>query len=361
MNLKLGGGISDAVYSSVKSFASKGTLLPRSGLETLAEAKNLDDLSVRLKGTVYSDDISQVQRPYSAEKFEIAFRRYLAATHCALMNHTIQPDFLRAYYLKHIAWDLKMILKGKALLMGYDEIVQHMNLYAEELVGRRDVVVKALTAKSLDEAAALLKDGEFGDDIKSAVEFYKGKGEIQLIDTYIDRAYLRSVVSSFNRLNRAYRRSSSDASKVRDMVAVDVDSYNATSLLRAKTWALSRSQARELIVKPTFDISEEDLEGLMSVGSVDEGVKCLAATPYRRIIPAGISDEEIIPRLEAEFELMGYNLARRTFVRQVFGLGVVLGIVKLRELEVRNLSAISFGVEQNIGFNNTMSKLIVMD
>ena len=42
-----------------------------------------------------------------------------------------------------------MILKGKALGKSYEKLLPKINLRAEELVGRRDLVVKALVAQDL--------------------------------------------------------------------------------------------------------------------------------------------------------------------------------------------------------------------
>ncbi|MEM4298638.1 MAG: V-type ATPase subunit [Nitrososphaerota archaeon] len=355
------GRVADVIYSTVKSFASKGTIIPRSGLETLAESRDLEDLATRLKGTVYSEAVARASRPYSAEKFERAFREYLAKMHYSLIQVSPNPELLISYYLRHIVWNLKAVLKGRALNMSFEEVLRHVNLYAEELMGRRDLIVKAVSAKSLDEASNLLKKSEFGEDVNSAVNLYKSKGDIQIFDTFIDRAFYRSVLSSYDRLKkRRVRRGPSEAPKVRAMVAIDVDSYNVLSILRAKLWGLTISETRNLLVEPSFNLTSKTLERMIATESIDEAAKYLTATPYRRALPVGASGEELIARLESGFELMGYEEALKTFTWQVYGLGVVLGILKLRELEVRNLSAIAFGVEQGIGFHQIMSKLTVL-
>ena len=353
--------MADFVYSTVKSFASKGTLLPRAGLETLAESKDLEDLATRLKGTIYSDAVSRASRPYSAEKLEMAFREYLATMHHALIQVTPNPDLLVSYYMKHIAWDLKTVLKGKALGMGFEEILKHLNLRAEELIGRRDIVVKAVAAKDLDEASNLLKGSEFGEEVEAAVGLYKSKRDVQILDTYIDRALYRSITSSYHRLRkRRVRGASSEVLKAKEIVAIDVDSYNVLSILRAKLWDLTPSEARGLLVGPSFNLTNKLLERMITAESISEAARYLSTTPYRKALPVGVPDEELMARLESNLELMGYEEAWKTFTWQVYGLGVVLGVLKLRELEIRNLSAIAFGVEQDLGFHQIMSKLTIL-
>ena len=61
-----------------------------------------------------------------------------------------------------------MILKGKALGKSYEELLPKINLRAEELVGRRDLVVKALVAQDLDEAVSVLSGSEFFEQASKA-------------------------------------------------------------------------------------------------------------------------------------------------------------------------------------------------
>ena len=73
-----------------------------------------------------------------------------------LQRHQVTLEVLDAYYMKFIVSNLKLILKGKVLGKSQEEIETHVNLHAEELIKQRDIVVKALVAKDLEEAVANL-------------------------------------------------------------------------------------------------------------------------------------------------------------------------------------------------------------
>ena len=85
-----------------------------------------------------------------------------------MVHITGGAGILNAYFIKYITWNLKIVLKGKALGKSYEELLPKVNLRAEELVARRDILVKALVAKNLEEAIAAISGSEFGEDAAKA-------------------------------------------------------------------------------------------------------------------------------------------------------------------------------------------------
>ena len=70
-----------------------------------------------------------------------------------------------AYFHKFLITNLKLILKGKILGKSQEDIESYFNFHAEELINQRDVVVKALVAKDLEEAVSSLSSSPFSADI----------------------------------------------------------------------------------------------------------------------------------------------------------------------------------------------------
>jgi V/A-type H+-transporting ATPase subunit C len=150
------------IFGTVLSHGMKGRMLSKNELQTLAESRDIEELVTRMKNTVYVDALSKLTKPFSAEKIEGALRENLVNSHVKMVSIAGGSGVLNAYFIKYITWNLKLILKGKALGKTYEELLPKINLRAEELVGRRDIVVKALVAKSLEEAVAALAGSEFG-------------------------------------------------------------------------------------------------------------------------------------------------------------------------------------------------------
>ena len=353
---------SDQVYSVVKSYAAKGTLLQKQALEGLAESKDLDDLATRLRATTYGDVILRVEKPYTTTKLEMAFQDHLASIHNSLTKVASAPGLIEAYYLKYITSNLKTVLKGKALGKGYEELSRNVNLYPEQLIGRRDMVIRALSAGELPEVVNILRDSEFGDEIDDGLKAFRETGRPQAFDVYLDKTLYTMIVNEFFKLkeSRLLGLAGSDFEKVKPLVAVDIDSYNVLAVLRAKLWDLEPSSIRDLIIEPTFEVSHDVLKKMVETESVVDAMQSLTTTRYRQALPSGELTAASLGLIEEGFNSIAYKRASAPFLWDDFSLSLVLGIIKMKELEARNLSAIAFGVNAKIGFQAITSKLIVV-
>ena len=334
------------VYASVKSYSKRGKLLKKEDFQTLAESRDLDELMIRIKNTVYADAVAEVEKPYTSQNNESALRSHLADIHYGI-SKTAGGGILDAYYLKFIISNLKQILKGKVLGKSQEEIETHINLHAEELIKQRDIVIKALVAKDLEETVANLNQTEFGEDIAKAAALYADKKSLQIFDTYFDKILM-------SRLVKALKSGDIDASK---LVSMDIDFYNILSVIRGKFWGLDEQQIQDLIIIQS-PAAKELLLRMMSVGTIRDAFNELSNTKYRDLIPQSENELDSIAEFERSFELAIYQSSLNSFTK-MFSLATTVGITKLTAFEVRNLAAIGYAVEQKIPTETTMSKLIL--
>jgi len=328
-------------------------MLTKSELHTLAEARDMDELVTRMKNTIYLEAFAKLSKPYTAEKIEGALKEYLVNAHAKMVNITGGAGILNAYFVKYITWDLKIILKGKALGKSYEELLPKVNLRAEELVGRRDVVVKALVAKNIEEAVAALSSSEFGEDAAKAAAIYKEKGDLRIFDTYLDHVF-------YHDLGRAMT-AESQSPDVKKVASTDIDSYNVLAVLRGKFWGLGSNDINDLIVTTTPKITRDILEKMINSEKTSEALAELSNTVYDSIIPQSApNDIDAIMQLESGFEAIGLKRVIGSF-RTMFSVGIMLGALKLMMVEVRNLSAIASGIEQNVPTETIVSRLIKME
>ncbi len=340
-------GGSKNVYASVKSYSKRGKLLKKSDFQTLAESRDLDELMTRIKNTVYGEAVSEVEKPYTSLGIESALRSYLADVHYSIAKTAGESRILDAYYLKFIISNLKQILKGKVLGKSQEEIETHINLHAEELIKQRDIVVKALVAKDLEEAVASLSQVEFGEEIAKAAALYEDKKNIQIFDTYFDKIlYLRLV--------KALKSGDIDASK---LIGMDIDFYNILSVIRGKFWGLDEQQIQDLIIIQS-PAAKELLGRMVSADTVRDSLDELSNTKYKDLIPQAENELDAIAEFERAFEMAIYQASLNSFTK-MFSLATTVGITKLTAYEVRNLAAIAYAVEQKIPTETTMSKLIL--
>ncbi|HET9009763.1 MAG TPA: V-type ATPase subunit [Nitrosarchaeum sp.] len=342
-------GRSKNVYASVKSYSQRGKLLKKSDYQTLAESRDLEELMTRIKNTIYGDSVTDVQKPYTSHRIESALRAHLADTHYSIARTAGDSDILDAYYMKFIISNLKLILKGKVLGKSQEEIETNINLHAEELIKQRDVIIKALVSKGLEEAVASLNSIQFGEEIAKAAALYNEKKNIQIFDTYFDKIL-------YQHLGHALK-NSRDRDVIK-LVGMDIDFYNILSVIRGKFWGLEEAQIQDLIVTQTPTVPRELLGRMMTAATVRDAFNELSNTKYKSLIPQTENELDAVSQFERAFEMSLYHASVRSFTK-MFSFATIIGITKLTAFEVRNLAAIAFAVEQKIPTEITMSKLIL--
>lgn len=348
--------MSSKTYIGTKAFALRGSLLDSSTIQKLSEAASLEELMNRLRSTPYSDVISKVPQPVTARRIELALRERLATVHHTVAQSARKYSIFELYYMKNIAWDLKVVLKAKALNRPYEETVEYMSMKAEELVGRRDLIVKVMSAKDVSEAVSLLSGTEFHTDVEKALARYASKQEIRFFDVYIDHAVLAAISKEYSTNSGVYSSRPPGVNGVGEMVALDLDAYNALSVLRSKLWGLSESETQELVISPGGRVQSSVLTAMAGADSAAEAAKLL--DPFYHFELQGVQgDEELIDAVEDRFAQTSKSTATLAFVWQGLSPGTMLALVKLMEFEVSNLAAIAVGVEAGIEPRKIVSRL----
>jgi len=349
--------MSSRTFVGTRAFALKGTLLDSSTTQKLAETTSLEELVNRLRGTQYGDVLTTLAPPYSARRLELSFRERLAETHHSILTSADKYAILELYYRRHIAWDLKLALKARALGKTYEETAEFLDMKAEALAGRRDLIVNVLSAKDVTEAVSMLSGTEFGGDAAKSLEAFNSKGDVRFFDVYIDHAVLTQISREYTDKPQVYSSSrATDVAGVREMVTLDIDAYNTLAVLRSRLWGLPEQEAKQLIVSPTYRVSLATLTRMADSESTSEAAKLLEPA-YTVPALGAAGDEQLIDSLEESFTREMRSTASRAFVWQGLSPSTALALVKLLEFEVGNLAAISIGVEAHMDPKNILSKL----
>jgi vacuolar-type H+-ATPase subunit C/Vma6 len=107
--------LSSRTYIGTRAFALRGTLLDTQSVQKLAESTSLDELVNRLRSTPYAGSLSGLTPPFNARRIELALRERLAAVHHSVAQGASKYGILQLYYLKNIAWNLKLALKAREI------------------------------------------------------------------------------------------------------------------------------------------------------------------------------------------------------------------------------------------------------
>ena len=348
--------MSSRTYIGTKAFALRGSLLDAATVQKLSEATSLDELVNRLRSTPYAEPMSRLSPPFNARHIELALRERLATIHHTVAQSARKYSIFELYYLKNIAWDLKVLLKARALNRPYEEMVEYLSMKAEELAGRRDLVVKVMSAKDVGEAVSMLSGTEFHTDVEKALARYASKQEIRFFDIYIDHAVLAAIAKEYSNNSKVYSSRPPSVNGIEEMVSLDLDAYNLLAVLRSKLWGLTESEIQELVISPGGRVTAPVLASMAGADSVAEAVK-LFDSAYHFELRGAQSDEELIDLVEDRFAQRSRETATLAFVWQGLSPGTMLALVKLMEFEVSNLAAIAVGVEAGIEPKKIVSKL----
>ncbi len=330
----------------------KGKLITRQGYLLLAESRNLDELITRLKETPYSGAASNVVKPITSKSIELVLRAQQAELHHMMNNAVGGSDILYAYYLRFILRNIKTILKDKVRGISQKHTEEFVNLRAEELIHRRDITIKALVAKNVDEVVTILKPLRFGEDIEKAISTYNEKKILSIFDVYFDKVFYE---------NLAHVLKSSSNPNILHLFGMELDYYNILGIMRGKFWQLEEQQLQDLIVPHTSSTSTEFLGRLIASESIRNMLNEISTHAlYGPLM--GIEEKQpdidAINKFERAFELFIYKSLLEGFSK-MFSFSVILAITRLLDFEVRNLSSVSYSVEQQLQSSLTMEKLVL--
>ena len=338
-------------YATVKAYSLKGKLLCKKTFQTLAESRNLDEFASRLNSTSYSDYIRKIPKPYTSNNIEISFRGKQSELYYMMMSSVGGSNLLMAYYYKFIFKNLKNIVKGKILGKSQSQIESSIGLRAEELIQRRDVTLKALTSKNIEEVISNFKSYNFGNDVEKALMLYNDLGEIGVIDTFLDKILYQNLADSI--------KSKADLNLLK-LFGTELDLYNITNIVRGKFWNLDDQSINDLLVSHTSSTSDELLSKMISAESLKSSFMELSKTKFSEIIPSEADDIIMINEFERKFDIFLYNSLLKEFAN-MFKLSTVVSVVRLYDYEIRNLSSISYAIENNISSDIVMSKIIASE
>ncbi len=337
MRLKL-----DHVYAIAKSFGIKGQLLPFSYLEELAESRSVDEYVDKLRITPYGQHLAELRKPYDQLAIEKALKKHVIDVHYRIVNVVPRAELLSVYFYRYIASDTKAVLRAKAMGRSFEEIQQGLDLYAEELLGVRDEVVRAAAAASLEEAVEELKRTFLEPDVTLAYRIWEEKKDLSALDSAVDKAFYTKLLKAFKKTPRGSRKD------LKEFIALEIDGYQILTLLRAKTWGLPAPQTRELLLEEQISITRDFVDEALEVESLGDVIQLLSNTPYRRLVAGEAEGVAAISTLEEAFRKELYRKASKIFKTKPFSLAVILATVLLKELEARNLTTIAIGLVEGL-------------
>lgn len=345
----------DPSYLLAKSFGEKGALFGRRLYEELAESSSLAELVNALRATKYSSEISRITPPYSALKIEQALRRSLIETHFKYHRLMSNNKVLNTLYQRYIVRNLKTIYRGLAAGKTHDELIKIIDLRAEELMQTRDIVVKAMTARTLKEAVDELSQTVFGKALLEAYSLFEKTGDPSVFEFRLDKTMMEMILDAIKKSGLMERK------LYRDILYPLIDSFVVTGILRLKIWGLPSTECRDIMRGIKTRLPSIVMELLYESSRIEDILKALELAK-RGVLPNFTHQSDLVvlvKELEEGFYRMMILNAKKVFTKTQSSKVLTVASIILKENEVLNLIAIAAGIEGGVTTRKILDRLVI--
>ncbi|MDW8084031.1 MAG: V-type ATPase subunit [Candidatus Caldarchaeum sp.] len=332
----------DPVYAVTKAYGLRSYLLSPSALEELAYVKNLGDFVDILRPTNYGPFLSQLQKPYTSAGVERALWKSLVDTHFRLIETSLNPGLLQQLFMRYIHFNIKTVLKSKAMGKSSEEILKNIDLYPETLLGIRDQTLKALNAKELSEFLAEYLETPLAATVKTALDIWNERRDFSAIDAMIDKTYLEGLYTAFKKTARAERK------LLQFFMFIEIDVKALTTALRAKFWGVTPNQVRNFLPSAMVTLETDFLSGLVEAEDVRKALEKLPENEVFARIRNETNFSKILFNLEESAKRYKLRWASQSFYKTPFRQTVLVAYLVLKENEVRNLATIAKYIEEGV-------------
>ncbi|MEM1776357.1 MAG: V-type ATPase subunit, partial [Nitrososphaerota archaeon] len=174
-----------------------------------------------------------------------------------------------------------------------------------------------------------------------------------VFEVFLDRYFYENILSELKKINRDERKSLSE------IVTYELDCYLITASLRAKMCGLTSAEMRKFMLPQGINLSKKDVEKLIQAMKIEEVLGEISKTVYEDVLRNIDTSKPVllVDSVEKWFRERLLKTVRKTFLESIFKQAVILSFIKLKEFEVKNLSAISFGIEYNIPVSEIMENV----
>ena len=349
-------------FANARAKAMKGLLLKLAFLDEMIKVSTIDAMVELLQRTDYRDDLVAASIDHSgAELIELAAGNNLMRMAAKLKKVTPKSDLgaVRALLRKWDLLNLKTIVNAKSMDKSYEEIKPYIfpvgDLSAQDFEriakAEKDQIFNEIRKTSLGaemlSASTALFSRQMWDTFRSAL---KNLNTYRQMETILD-AYTYLFMDKA--LSKVAGR---DVADIRKLLRKEIDAKNILIIERLKMHNIPKDRIGNYLIKGGT-LNKSFLRSLMDAKDFGAAIALakskFSKLEFREASPT-ISDLEIAMEkaLAAEKTLV--------FHRSVLSIGVVLGILLLKEEELNNLRKIAKGKEFGMSEKDIRDTLVTL-
>jgi ATP synthase A1 C subunit len=316
--------------------ALKSHLLDSLEMKTLIESRNFDDALALLKNTAYGKELTKLSSPTLVDIENVLSKSMLTDYEKLAMSVTGGTKKFLAHYAKRFEIEaLKMLLIMKSRgeeVKDYPWILQRIMTV--------EMAEKLVDMGTPGEMVEMLRFTEYYQVLHKAVsEYNEGGSSYPFIDA-LDSYY-------YGRLNNILRKmGGKDRSIAEHLIGIEVDAKNLLIALRVRG---TDENISDYLMPMRYRLTDSELTAAFNTKSPTEIPQIFQR--YTDIISAGVKEYEETQSffaLENEFRQHILKENSRLFGGDRFNIGVPIAFLNLKENEIRNLTAILQGKEEDL-------------
>lgn len=330
----------DYGYINARMRGMKSRLLSHRALDDLILKPDLESLMADLENSPYREDIIEAKgRSSGILCIESALRQNFIRTFRKIQDFSQdEKEAMRYIAIFLHRWDvqnIKTILRGKNLQTTTEEILECLvpageldDATLKELLKQPDVkaVIDLLATWEIRYAKPLTE---------AFPEFAKTK-DLAVLECELDRYYYADALASV-------KASTYNNNLIRDLLSLEVDIVNVRTVLRMVRDGIGPSDAQRYLIGGGKDFDDKTLQHLLSLPTIDEVVKILAAKQYHFLsrIPEAAIRTQKISVIEKELERFLVKEGVGAFLLEPLSVASLVGYFWAKYNEITNIRIIS--------------------
>lgn len=316
--------------------AMKSHLLDGMEMKTLIESRNFDDALALLKNTAYGKELSKLSSPSLVDVENVLQKSMITDYEKLAISVTGASKKFLAHYAKKAeieAIKTLLIMKTKGEeVKDYPWIMQRIMAV--------ETAEKLVDVGTPGEIVEMLRFTEYHQVLHKAVSEATEQDSpypfIDALDTYY-----------YGRLNSIIKKmGGKDRTIAEHLVGIEVDAKNLLIALRIRG---TDADISKFLMPVKYRLSDTDLQAAFNTKSITEVQQIFQR--YNDIIQAGVKEYEETQSffaLENEFGQYILKQNRRLFGGDRFHMGIPIAYLNLKGNEIRNITAILQGKEEDL-------------
>jgi len=252
-------------------------------------------------------------------------------------------NFLKDYLMKYEILNLKQVILGSIVGLGYEEKRDNINFLVHRYLENEDFMKDLVKISSLDEIRLTLRGTKYYKAVREGILYFRNNNEIFVLESFLDQLYYRNLVKKRTNLNKY------EAQMINLFTEYITEIYNINMIYRGIINNIEKKLLSQFLVNSYLFIDSNALNILMAQNTIkqffNELNSILKKSDKLKTVYKKISSEMVHPiwELERIYQKFYFNEFKLQIDKIDFST-----IYRIFELIIKKEKEIKFEIQPNI-------------